>query len=173
MKTYKINKRYVDSHGPRGQNKIIGIVIHCISAIEVDKNDPYNIDKIFNILKKHFVSSDYLIDREGHIFKLTPPKRYAYHSGISQMPTGECVFMNNNEPCVNKITIGIELIGIISKDFTKAQYEACAWLSRKLVRKYPHIARDHIVGHEHVAPDRKQDPGPTFDWELFYNIVGL
>src|SRR3989339_1022171 len=124
----KIINQFLNAFGKRGDNQIIGIVIHCISAIDVAPKKPYDLQLILGVLNHHNVSADYLIDRKGQIYSLIPSDCYAYHAGISIMPTGETTGMNNNQSTVNKITVGIELVGHVQKRYTQKQYDSCAWL---------------------------------------------
>jgi AmpD protein len=76
----------------------------------------------------------------------------AWHAGLSRF--GE------RERC-NDFSIGIELEGTDDEAFTAAQYARLAALTEALARAYP---LRHVAGHQHIAPERKTDPGPHFDW---------
>lgn len=171
MNLQKIQTRYLDTYGGERTAPVLGIVIHSISAMEHHPDDPLNFDKIFKVLNRYHVSSDYIIDREGGITQLIPTKNYACHAGISQMPTGEFLLSSNHQPSVNELTIGIELIATETSGFTQLQYKSCADLCKALMEHHPQIDKDHIVGHEHVAPGRKTDPGPLFDWGVLFDMV--
>ncbi|NIC39759.1 N-acetylmuramoyl-L-alanine amidase, partial [Aquabacterium sp. A08] len=69
----------------------------------------------------------------------------------------------------NDYSIGIELEGLEGDTFEPAQYQALAALCTQLAQRYP-IAQ--VVGHEHVAPGRKQDPGPGFHWPTLQQLTG-
>jgi AmpD protein len=68
----------------------------------------------------------------------------------------------------NDFSIGIELEGCDTIPFESPQYAALSRLTRRLRRKYP---IRHIVGHADIAPGRKTDPGPTFDWALYFRLL--
>ena len=70
-------------------------------------------------------------------------------------------------PNCNDYAIGIELEGTDTRPYTDAQYRALAELTRLLVERYSRISREAIVGHNEVAPGRKTDPGPSFDWHRY------
>ena len=65
--------------------------------------------------------------------------------------------------------MGIELEGVEGGPFESEQYEALAGLCAALAQRYP---IRHVAGHEHVAPGRKHDPGPGFDWALLRDSLG-
>jgi AmpD protein len=79
----------------------------------------------------------------------------AWHAGVSTW---------RGRTCCNDFSIGIELEGSDFETFTERQYAALARLTRRLKRAYP--IRD-ITGHSDIAPERKTDPGPFFDWDQF------
>ncbi|MGL4409246.1 MAG: 1,6-anhydro-N-acetylmuramyl-L-alanine amidase AmpD [Zoogloea sp.] len=98
------------------------------------------------------VSAHYFIRRDGAVICFVPPELRAWHAGVS------C--WQGQERC-NDFSIGIELEGCDTQPFEPEQYEALAELLQRLVTSFP-IA--DVVGHSHVAPGRKTDPGPHFDW---------
>lgn len=102
------------------------------------------------------VSAHLLIDREGRITQFVPFDQKAWHAGISSF---------QSRPNCNDYSIGIELEGTDKENFTDAQYQVLARVSRLLMQEYPGIGLDRIVGHSDVAPGRKTDPGPCFDWQ--------
>lgn len=102
------------------------------------------------------VSSHFLIRRDGAIQQFVPCGRRAWHAGLSRW--------QGRERC-NDFSIGIELEGCDSLPFTEVQYVALARLSRRLLRHYP---IRHVVGHADIAPGRKTDPGPHFDWPRYF-----
>ena len=106
------------------------------------------------------VSAHFLIGRDGSITQFVPCSSRAWHAGVS--------VWQGRERC-NDFSIGIELEGCDSMPFEPAQYAALSRLTRRLRRKYP---IRHIVGHVDIAPGRKTDPGPTFDWELYFSLLG-
>lgn len=101
------------------------------------------------------VSSHLLIRRDGKLLQYVPFDRRAWHAGKSSW----C----GRERC-NDFAIGIELEGTDEIPYTDAQYEKLAECCAALVHHYPDLNADAIVGHSEIAPGRKTDPGPVFDW---------
>ena len=98
------------------------------------------------------VSAHFLIRRDGGVIQFVPCDRRAWHAGQSTW--------KGRERC-NDFSIGIELEGCDELPFADEQYAALVHLLKVLRRSYP-IA--DIVGHSDIAPQRKTDPGPCFDW---------
>ncbi|AGX86438.1 1,6-anhydro-N-acetylmuramyl-L-alanine amidase AmpD [Candidatus Symbiobacter mobilis] len=107
------------------------------------------------------VSSHFLIQRNGKLWQFVGCADRAWHAGASSYRQK---FDCNND------SIGIELEGIVGDTFEDAQYAALTELCTLLCKRYPTIA--YIAGHEHIAPGRKQDPGPGFDWERLRTLLG-
>jgi AmpD protein len=101
------------------------------------------------------VSSHLLITRKGEIIQFVPFAKRAWHAGKS--------FFQGRERC-NDFSIGIELEGTDDLPYEKIQYEKLTEVTEDLMDAYPLITRERIVGHSDIAPDRKTDPGPFFDW---------
>lgn len=99
------------------------------------------------------VSAHFLIRREGAVAQFVACEARAWHAGIS------C--WRGAERC-NDFSVGIELEGDDSSDFTMAQYAALKRLLAALRQRYPDVA---VAGHADIAPGRKTDPGPHFDWD--------
>jgi len=99
------------------------------------------------------VSAHFFIRRGGRLLQFVSCDRRAWHAGVSTW---------RDRPNCNDYSIGIELEGLEGDRFTPAQYAQLAALLRALSRRY---AIDAVVGHEHVAPSRKRDPGAGFDWD--------
>ncbi len=108
------------------------------------------------------VSSHLLIDRGGAITQYVPFDRRAWHAGVSAW----C----GRSGC-NDFSIGIELEGTDTTPYTDAQYEALAAAVLALRQAYGAIADGAIVGHADVAPGRKTDPGPAFDWNRLWRAL--
>jgi AmpD protein len=98
------------------------------------------------------VSAHFFIERDGKVWQFVSCDDRAWHAGPSAY--------RGRENC-NNDSIGIELEGLEGDRFEPAQYQALVVLCRDIAHRYP-VA--HIAGHEHVAPGRKRDPGPGFDW---------
>jgi AmpD protein len=124
------------------------------------KLDPHQ-HPYFQEIKALRVSSHFLIDRLGAVTQFVSTQDRAWHAGVSHW--------QGRDRC-NDFSIGIELEGDELTPFTEAQYASLAVLCQDLMRQYPLKA---AVGHCHVAPGRKIDPGPYFDWGRFYKMVGL
>lgn len=101
------------------------------------------------------VSAHLLIDRQGAVTQFVPFDKRAWHAGAS------CFEGCDN---CNDYSIGIELEGTDEAPYTDEQYQALVLVTRQLMRDYPAINSARIVGHCDVAPERKTDPGPSFDW---------
>jgi N-acetyl-anhydromuramoyl-L-alanine amidase len=98
------------------------------------------------------VSAHFLIRRDGEVVQFVPCGRRAWHAGESAW--------RGRSRC-NDFSVGIELEGTDAEPYADAQYAALARLCKALLRRYP-IAE--FVGHSDVAPGRKTDPGPAFEW---------
>ena len=105
------------------------------------------------------VSSHFLIRRDGELVQFVPCAKRAWHAGESSW--------KGRERC-NDFSIGIELEGTGETPFTDTQYRKLAELTRALQERYP-IA--DIAGHSDVAPGRKHDPGPHFDWARYRGML--
>ena len=101
------------------------------------------------------VSSHFLIRRDGELVQYVPTELRAWHAGVSRW--------NGREKC-NDFSIGIELEGADDQPFEDAQYATLADLTRALRERYGEL---DLAGHSDVAPGRKTDPGPRFDWARY------
>ncbi|MFM2484797.1 1,6-anhydro-N-acetylmuramyl-L-alanine amidase AmpD [Celerinatantimonas yamalensis] len=108
------------------------------------------------------VSAHLLIDRCGQYHQFVPFNRRAWHAGVSQF--------NGRENC-NDFSIGIELEGIDSGAFTRAQYTALVAVTSVLLASYPKITQQRIAAHSEIAPGRKSDPGCGFDWDEYRQLL--
>ncbi len=112
------------------------------------------------------VSAHFLIDRLGRITQYVPVAGRAWHAGESQW--------HGRSGC-NNFSIGVELEGDAYTLFEPVQYQRLAnlikTLHKGLVRRgWGAIPRQHVAGHEHIAPGRKWDPGPFFDWDHLWVV---
>jgi N-acetyl-anhydromuramoyl-L-alanine amidase len=142
------------------------IVVHGISLPPDEFGGPW-IDALFtNTLPAHEhpyfatiadrrVSSHLLIRRDGAIVQYVPFHLRAWHAGVSSYA--------GREKC-NDFSIGIELEGADSIAYEPEQYRALSATILQLCAAYPSLSLDRVVGHSDVAPGRKTDPGPVFDW---------
>jgi AmpD protein len=102
------------------------------------------------------VSSHLLIPRNGAVVQFVPFTNRAWHAGVSSY--------RGRERC-NDFSIGIELEGSDDGPFEAAQYRALSRTIAALCTAYPALSRERITGHSDIAPGRKTDPGPFFDWQ--------
>ncbi|MBC5791331.1 1,6-anhydro-N-acetylmuramyl-L-alanine amidase AmpD [Providencia sp. JUb39] len=115
----------------------------------------------FDEIKHLRVSAHCLIRRDGEIIQYVPFNKRAWHAGQSNY--------QGREKC-NDFSIGIELEGTDYEAFTEAQYIALAKLTKLLITEFPQIEQN-ITGHSDIAPHRKTDPGPYFDWQHYKNAL--
>lgn len=108
------------------------------------------------------VSAHLLVDRAGAITQFVSFDRRAWHAGRS------C--FEGRENC-NDFSIGIELEGTDTLPYAPAQYVALAAVTRVLCGRYPALTPARIVGHSDIAPQRKTDPGPAFDWDHYRRLL--
>jgi AmpD protein len=101
------------------------------------------------------VSAHVLIRRDGAITQYVPFGERAWHAGESSY---------QGRAACNDFSVGIELEGTDQIAYQEAQYQALAQLIRALCAAYPTLSVDRLVGHSDIAPGRKTDPGPAFDW---------
>jgi N-acetyl-anhydromuramoyl-L-alanine amidase len=110
------------------------------------------------------VSAHLLIRRDGEVIQFVPFHARAWHAGVSQFA---------GRTRVNDFSIGIELEGSDYAPFEEAQYRALAAVTRALQATYPDITAERIVGHSDIAPDRKTDPGPYFNWAHYQQLLAV
>ncbi len=156
-----------------GDLAIDTLVIHAISLPPDEFGENYICDLFTNSLdpERHSyfkeinhlrVSSHFLIDRAGVVTQFVPVLSRAWHAGVSEF-NGRCQ--------VNDFSIGIELEGCDTQPFELAQYYELSTLTHSIQTVFPAITRDRIVGHSDIAPGRKTDPGPCFDWQLYQDLL--
>ena len=109
------------------------------------------------------VSSHLLICRDGEVVQYVPFTRRAWHAG------GSC---HEGRTACNDFSIGIELEGQDEEPYAAVQYERLAAVINALVKAFPGLSHERIVGHCDIAPGRKTDPGPAFDWQLLHAKLG-
>jgi N-acetyl-anhydromuramoyl-L-alanine amidase len=116
---------------------------------------PADAHPYFRDIAAQRVSAHALIRRDGQIVQYVPFGERAWHAGQSAY--------RGRSGC-NDFSIGVELEGTDDTPYTDAQYEALATLVAALLAAYPSLSRQAIAGHSDIAPGRKTDPGPSFDW---------
>lgn len=105
------------------------------------------------------VSAHFLIRRDGELIQFVSCAQRAWHAGVSNW--------RGRERC-NDFSVGIELEGADDIPFTGEQYEVLGRLVRALTRCYPAA---ELTGHSDIAPGRKTDPGPHFDWTRLRTLL--
>ena len=109
------------------------------------------------------VSTHLLVRRDGALVQYVPLTQRAWHAGRSRF--------HGRERC-NDFSVGIELEGADHIPFEPAQYRALARATLAVMARYPALVPERIVGHSDIAPGRKTDPGPYFDWGLYRELIG-
>ncbi len=134
---------------------------HWIDALFTNTLDPAA-HPYFRTIAGQRVSAHLLIRRDGEVVQYVPFHRRAWHAGRSCFRGRECC---------NDFSIGIELEGCDELPYEAVQYERLIALTRSLMACYPAIGPERIVGHSDIAPGRKSDPGPAFDWERYLGAL--
>ncbi|RJX33431.1 MAG: 1,6-anhydro-N-acetylmuramyl-L-alanine amidase AmpD [Oxalobacter sp.] len=136
--------------GQFGGSYIDDLFLNCLNC----DAHPY-----FEQLRDLHVSAHFLIRRQGEVTQFVSTLSRAWHAGVSS-------FLDR-ERC-NDFSIGVELEGTDGEAFTVLQYESLTALTHALMGRHP---LTDVVGHEHIAPARKTDPGPFFDWRFFHSLL--
>ena len=162
------------NHDERPTGTLIDLlVIHNISLPPGEFGGPWIDDLFLNRLDPDahpyfrdicglHVSAHLLIRRDGELVQYVPLSKRARHAG-------ESTFQGRNQ--CNDFSIGIELEGTDDIPYTEAQYQILAQVTRKIMQAYPAITPEHIIGHSDIAPGRKADPGPAFNWEHYHALL--
>lgn len=108
------------------------------------------------------VSSHLLIRRNGDVVQYVPFHKRAWHAGVSSF--------EGRDKC-NDYSIGIELEGADDIPYEEIQYRTLAKVTQVILKAYPQITPERITGHSDIAPGRKTDPGPAFDWAYFKTLI--
>ena len=124
---------------------------------------PWDAHPYFKQIEGLRASAHVLIRRDGQIVQYVPFQLRAWHAGKSAY--------QGRAGC-NDFSIGIELEGSDEAPYTDPQYQQLAALAATLLQSYPSLSAQAIVGHSDVAPGRKTDPGPSFDWPRFRSLLG-
>lgn len=112
----------------------------------------------YETVKGVTVSSHLLIRRDGAVVQFVPLDLRAWHAGVSEF---------SGRTRVNDFSIGIELEGSDFAPYEEQQYQALIAVTRALRSTYPGITSERVVGHDQIAPQRKTDPGPYFNWTRY------
>jgi AmpD protein len=105
------------------------------------------------------VSAHFLVRRDGALLQFVPCTKRAWHAGVSSW---------RGRPRCNDFSLGVELEGTDAIPYTSIQYRVLARLLKALYRRYRFR---HVVGHSDIAPERKTDPGPAFDWKRLAALI--
>lgn len=119
--------------------------------------DP-SVHPYFETIAEMKVSSHLLIRRDGSMLQFVNLHDRAWHAGRSS-------FQGEDE--CNDFSVGVELEGDDDTLYTDAQYEQLSALADMVMAAWPDITPARITGHSDIAPGRKTDPGPAFDWSRF------
>jgi AmpD protein len=149
------------------------LVVHGISLPPGSFGGPYIDDLFTNSLDPgrdpyfaevaHLrVSSHVLVRRDGEMIQYVPFSRRAWHAGES------CY---RGRSACNDFSLGVELEGADELPYEGIQYQQLARLYRTLARHFPALSPEAVVGHCDIAPGRKTDPGPAFDWALLKRLI--
>lgn len=133
----------------------------CIEQFFCNKLD-WNAHPFFVEIKGVEVSAHILVRRNGQILQFVSFCDRAWHAGLS-------CFEGRSE--CNDYSIGIELEGTDDDDYTHAQYNVLAALTATLLEEFCAMDATRIVGHSDISPGRKTDPGPSFRWEKYRQLV--
>ncbi|MBZ5486017.1 1,6-anhydro-N-acetylmuramyl-L-alanine amidase AmpD [Halomonas aquamarina] len=163
----------------RPSNEVSVVVLHAISlppgqfsgaAIEALFTNQLVADEhpFFAEIAHLRVSAHFLIRRDGECVQFVDTDQRAWHAGRSRWWDSRCASLRQ---ALNDFSLGIELEGDDVTPFTKAQYQALVKLVRWLMARYPELDESRVTGHAHIAPLRKTDPGPAFDWAYFYQAL--
>ena len=125
-----------------------------VSDFFTNSLDP-DADPYFTEIAGLKVSSHYYIERQGRVIRFVADEKRAWHAGVSHF--------RGRDNC-NDFSLGIELEGDDFNPFSESQYQRLNELLNLIKVHFPAVTSDRIVGHCHVAPQRKSDPGPFFDW---------
>lgn len=122
----------------------------------------FNAHPFYQSLVHLKVSAHLLIRRCGKVLQFVPFNLRAWHAGVSSF---------QGQSVCNDFSIGIELEGSDNIPYTGAQYKQLGLITQLLMKSYPAMTTDRIVGHQTIAPDRKTDPGPAFNWDYFFKLL--
>ncbi|MBS8265704.1 N-acetylmuramoyl-L-alanine amidase [Mesobacillus boroniphilus] len=164
------------------------VVLHFSSNAVGNPENPYVYEEIRKVFDEYDVSPHYMIDRNGQIYYMLPETRAARHAG-----KGDLADFPDYADHLNRYSIGIELMAIGTGEematmmstedykkipqehigYTDAQYDALNLLLDDIVARNRNIKkdRDHIIGHDEYAPERKTDPGSLFDWSRVVSVI--
>lgn len=156
----KIEDRKVNYGYRVGHNRNVDVII-VHSTYNIQNEDIYNIDLVLKQFRNYKVSSHYIINREGIVYRLVDEKNIAFHAGKSRIPDGRMG--------VNQFSIGIELINSISETPTELQIQSLVKLVTEIKSRYN---IKYVLRHSDIAPTRKTDPW-NMNWEDFITKISV
>ncbi len=175
----KAQARRSPNQNARPAGEVSLLVIHAISlppgefggpaieALFTNTLDP-NEHPFYETIAHLRVSAHFLIRRDGDCVQFVDTDRRAWHAGRSRWFDPHL----SAERCELKdFSVGVELEGDGQSPFTRAQYRCLVELTRWLTARYPALNETRITSHAHVAPLRKDDPGPCFDWAYYRQLL--
>lgn len=124
---------------------------------------PLDMHPYFAEIAELRVSSHLLVARDGGLTQFVKFTDRAWHAGPSSY---------NGRSACNDFSIGVELEGTDTQDYESAQYDTLAEVVAALCDAYPRLDAERVVGHSDIAPGRKTDPGPAFDWQRARRCIG-
>lgn len=128
-----------------------------ISLLFINQLDT-SVNPVYESLRGLTVSAHFLIERTGALTQFVSTEQRAWHAGLSQW---------KGQTHCNDFSIGIELEGTDQQPFEESQYRTLNDLLTELCARYPIRA---LTGHSDIAPGRKTDPGPYFDWSRWQRL---
>lgn len=132
-----------------------------IEALFCNRLDP-KADPYYRTLVGLKVSAHLLVRRDGALMQFVPLHKRAWHAGRSSY---------DGRTRVNDFSIGVELEGMDEQPYEDVQYAELSRLSALIIASFPAVTSGRIVGHSDIAPGRKTDPGPAFDWTRYRRML--
>jgi N-acetylmuramoyl-L-alanine amidase len=146
-----------NNHAPR-ESPVAHLVLH---------HTAQPLDVSLDLLRFGRVSSHYVVDTNGDVYRLVDEARVAWHAGLSWW---------GDARALNESSIGVEIVNMDGNvhDYPEVQRDAVIGLCRGILARHPGIAARNVVGHSDIAPKRKDDPGGRFFWRALAEAsVGL
>lgn len=140
------------------KNAIIDAIILHYPAPNLLHDEPYSTEAVWKLLRQEKLSYHYYVSYSGQVTQFVQDTKRAWHAGVGTL---------HGRPDPNTWSIGVCMANNGGQPYTKEQMVATAHLCVNLADQY-NIPWNRIVGHEHVSPGRKIDPGSHFDWNAFF-----
>ncbi len=141
------------NHAPRPAGTAVDILVLHYTELPLQES----LDILRDAARPHRVSSHYVLDRDGTVYRLVPENLVAWHAGRS--------YWRGREQ-LNPTSIGVEIVNLHGDlhDYPHRQIEALTGLCRGILARHPSMVARNVVGHSDIAPKRKIDPGLRFPW---------